>query len=269
MDGSPTRQNQAETERTMNRKQLIKANDALLARRKKENIGQPQPISRPASRLATHNGMTIGDYFTALHNGEEVTERQAIYTSRAQWDSFDDERHPKLKAAVKAVKKWYNERIEAGGGIILAGGFGTGKTHLARAVYELYGMQAIFWEEDSLLRRIRSTYNGNRGQSEEGLVKQCRRAKLFVFDDLGAYETGNLNWVQNIYRGLFDGRFEEGKATMITTNLSCKASSGEKSEFEVRVGGKNFSRIIGQLELPEYYVDLFCVGDYRLREFNK
>lgn len=254
----------------MTHKELIQANEALLKRREKESIGKPQPISRPASHLATHNGMTLADYFTALHNGEDVTDRESISTSRARWDNFDDERHPKLKQAVKTIKRWYAERIEAGGGLILAGGFGTGKTHLARAVYELYGYQAIFWEEDSLFRTLRGTYSGNaRGQSEEGIIKQSRRAKLLIFDDLGAYETDRLNWVQNIYRGLFDGRFEEHKATLITTNLSCKSTNGETSELEARVGGKNFSRIVGALESPEYYVDLFGVPDSRLRGFGQ
>lgn len=211
--------------------------------------------------------MTIFDYFAALKRGEKVTDSQTVEMSRAKWDSFNADRHPDLAKATATIRKWYKERITCGGGLILAGGYGCGKTHLARAIYELYGFRALFWEELGLIKSIQSGYSG-RGQSEDSLFAQARRAELLIYDDLGSYETDNLAFVQNIYRGLFDGRLETNKATLVTTNLRATTDSDEVSEFERRVGGKNFSRLVGQLEVSEFYIDLFDVPDYRLRNFK-
>lgn len=221
--------------------------------------------------------IAIAEYFTALANGEQVTQTEVVEFGRDIWDSFNADRHPKLVKAQKTITKWYNERLPVGGGLILAGGYGCGKTHLALAIKQLYGMAAVFWEELDLCKTIQSSYaGGDRRNSEESIFSQCRRAKLLILDDLGAYETENMAWIQNIYRQLFNKRLEENKATLITTNLSVegeKVKKGNKiigvnaSEFELRVGGKNFSRIAGQVDTSEYCVDLFGVPDYRLRNF--
>lgn len=255
----------------MNRKQLITANDELLKRRQElEAVQEPAPISQPASTWAERNQATINQYFEALHAGEVVTERVVVSGCRARWERFQSDRHPTLAKAVKTIMKFYNERIDAGGGLLLTGGHGCGKTELARAIKELYGIHAVFWDERELVKAIQDSY-GHRGggQSEASIFNQCRRARLLIYDDLGAYETDNEAFIQNIYRGLFDGRFEAGRATLITTNLSGTCSNGGRSEFEERVGARNFSRILGQIEHTEFWVDLTGVPDYRLRNFAR
>jgi len=248
----------------MDRNELLKANEALHRRRKAEGVGNgPQSISRPASRLVETEGQTVVDYFEALAGGNGQNPAHVIDGSRAMWDSFNSDRHPKLQEAVRIIKKWYNQRLDVGGALIIAGGYGCGKSHLAKAVADLYGWQAVFYEETKLFKAIQQGYGGH-GDSEHTIFMKARRAPLLIYDDLGSYETDNDAWIQNIYRQLFDRRFEEGKGFLITTNLALK---GTPSEFEERVGGRNFTRILGAVEHPEYYVNLFGVPDYRLRHF--
>lgn len=254
----------------MTREELLKANEQLLARRKREGIGQPKPIETAAQAIAEKDGMTLTDYFNALHAGTYHSENAArLDTSRAKWESFNSDRHPSLKKAMPIIKRWYGERLDKGNGLILAGNYGCGKTHLAQAIYDLYGFGAMYVSEVELAKQIQAGYGGSGGRSLESFVSQAKRAKLLIYDDLGAYETDNLNWVQNIYMNLFDGRFEQGKAILITTNL--KLIEGEANAFwsplEQRLGGRVYSRIMGQLEEAAYYVSLFDVPDYRMRGF--
>jgi len=237
------------------------ANAQLLARRKAEGVGQPQPIENPVQALASRNGMTIADYFNALRDpAQSPTVSHRIDTSRVKWDSFDSDRHPDLQRAVRTIKRWYNERLDSGSGLILAGNFGCGKTHLAQAIYALYGFGAVYLNEIKLIEQIQAGYSrSGAGRSLESFAAECRRARLLIYDDLGAYSTDNMNWMQNIYLNLLDGRYEEGKATLITTNLKLVEGVNELpwSPCEDRLGGRVYSRIMGQAGEVEYYIRLF------------
>lgn len=157
--------------------------------------------------------------------------------------------------------------MPVGGALILNGGYGCGKTHLARAIAQMYGFYAVFVEEENLFCSIKDSYDSH-SESEYRILGRLERAKLLVFDDLGAYNTNNMPWVQNIYRGVFNDRVQCGLPFIITTNLSFKANGGP-SEFEERVGGRNYSRIMGAVGSAEYYINLFGVPDYRLKGFRK
>ena len=94
-----------------------------------------------------------------------------------------------------------------------------------------------------------------------------QRARILVYDDLGTYETKNLDWVQGIYYNLFDGRKEAGAGLLITTNLPLETlqNGAFNSPLEDRMGKRVFSRVMGQVERLTNYVDLFGVPDYRTR----
>lgn len=260
----------------MDRAELEAANQALLAKRKALGIGQPKSIDEPIRQVVDRNGMTIADYFAALQAGQLAVPPDAleeIDTSRVKWDSFDSDRHPSLQKGVKIIKQWYNDRIDSGGAIILAGNCGCGKTHLADAIYKLYGFGAAYWNEADLVEKLQAGYGNKGGRDLESVANQCRRSKLLIFDDLGAYETDNLKWMQNIYMTLFDGRPEAGRATFITTNLQLYQKIIEAgkdtiySPIEHRLGGRVYSRLMGAVDNLTYYVNLFDVPDYRLRNF--
>lgn len=187
---------------------------------------------------------------------------EVLSGDRTKWDSFNSDRHPDLIKAVKTIKRWYNEGIPAGQTLLISGNYGCGKTHLAQAIHYLYGLHSIYAEETGLFKAIQETYNQRGGESEEAIKLRMVRAKLLVFDDLGSYETQSLAWVQNIYRAVFDGRCDQGRPCLLTSNTPL-------DEFIGRIGGRNFDRLCGALETEDNYIDLFNVPSYRTRKmFN-
>ena len=187
--------------------------------------------------------------------------REIIETSRDLWDSFDAEIHPKLGNAVKIFQLWYSA-FPVSGGIIFAGNCGCGKTHLAKAIAQLYGLNAKYWNEAELIGTIQDTYSGN--GSEFKLFHRIDQAELLIYDDLGAYRATekNIEWLQGIYYNLFNARCENKRPFMITTNLNDFDGS-----LEARLGTRVYSRVAGALEKSQFYVDMFGVPDYRLKDF--
>ena len=152
---------------------------------------------------------------------------------------------------------------------MILGNCGSGKTHLARAIAELYGVGAVFTSEESFVKDVQGTYSNRAGKTEHQIMNRLCKAKLLVYDDLGAYQTDNTPWMQNLYFQLFDGRQDLGKATIITSNLSLAPQHDGREvwiQIEERLGARCFSRVMGQVG-PANVVDLFNVPDYRMRGF--
>ena len=109
-------------------------------------------------------------------------------------------------------------------GIMLCGGFGTGKTHLAAAVVaELaqQGIAGVFVVVPDLLRSIRAGYSSK--VEDDGLFMLVRGAPLLVLDDLGAERVvrsgqEGTSWVQEQLFILINYRYERMLPTIITSN---------------------------------------------------
>lgn len=174
--------------------------------------------------------------------------------------------HPDLPATVDRLIAWSQNCLSGRGcpsALILAGGPGVGKTHLARIVYDHYraGGEIAFVAEPNLFEELRASY-GNK-ESEARILAPYRRANVLVYDDLG---TGNvrsdkpdsLEWLDGIYWRLFNNRHEARKATLITTNLPW-------DRFMFRVGGRTLSRLQGAMGSRTNFVEMFHLPDYRAR----
>lgn len=247
----------------MDQNQLERANQELLQRRKEvQEMKKSLPIPVAQVEIKQPNPEERA-YFQAIKDGQKPN-AVVLETSRALWDSFDSSRHSRLQQAIKTIKKWYNERLKVGGALVLAGSFGSGKSHLAKAIHQMVGPMSTFWYEPDLFGTIQDTYNNN-GESEYQLIKQIRRHKLLVIDDLGSYEVkpDSERWVRGIYQKLIDGRYEEKKGLLITTNLD-----DTKGELEERLGERCYDRLVGSLEFKEFHVSLFGIPSYRRRNFT-
>lgn len=195
---------------------------------------------------------------------------------RNEWEGLDLTAHPKLREAVRQVVAWYGREK---GILLLAGDCGSGKTHLAKVVYDKFGgpafildwtvtpvesvRNAVFYTEPDLFSDIRQSYGDKRaGQTEGEIVKMCQRALLLILDDLGVahIKDESLPWAQDIYWRILDAR--AGKPTLITTNLKI-------DQIPARIGKRAFSRLMGALGGEVGYVDMFGVPDYRFRDWQK
>jgi DNA replication protein DnaC len=193
--------------------------------------------------------------------------KEVIAGNLDRWNSLKWDAHPALLAAKKIIVEWSRTRIQ-GGGLIIAGKPGCGKTHIAQAIADARGPLATLVNEVEFIKAIQATYGSRDGQTENSISSRYTSAELLIYDDLGAYTSNNLDWLQGLYYNLFNGRKEVGRATIITTNLPL-IDHAKNSPLRDRVGYRVFSRLLDQVGEEKYFVDLFSVPDYRLRGFWK
>lgn len=107
------------------------------------------------------------------------------------------------------------------GWLVIYGGFGTGKTHLAAAIvnYRLsLAEPAVFIVVPDLLDHLRSTFSPSSEVTYDELFETVRNIPLLVLDDLGAQTT--TAWAQEKLYQIINHRYNRTLPTVITTNLS-------------------------------------------------
>lgn len=105
------------------------------------------------------------------------------------------------------------------GWILLKGGFGAGKTHLAAAIanYRLQiGQPALFIVVPDLLDYLRATYSPNSAVTYDERFEALRGAPLLLLDDFGAHSA--TPWAQEKLFQLLNFRYNAQLPTVITTN---------------------------------------------------
>jgi DNA replication protein DnaC len=161
---------------------------------------------------------------------------------------------PQSMKAVERVenylKKWEENR-EAGRGLYLCGGVGTGKTHLAVAVMnELIRKQepTLFVTVPELLDNLREVYMIP-GRDIDEWMDTVKNANLLVLDDLGAEKP--TAWVQERIFVIVNHRYREALPTIFTSNIGPK-------DLAAQLGERTASRIVAMTEGIELEGD-----DYR------
>ena len=151
-----------------------------------------------------------------------------------------------------AARKDSRHTNDKGLGLLLTGGNGTGKTHLAVAVLrklaETAGVQGQFWDYHELLREIRNSYNPSTAFTEYEMLEPVISMELLLLDDLGAWKM--TDWMNDTLFYILNKRYLAQKPTIITTNYP----DGEASRQELEAAGTTLR--------SEYLVDR--IG-YRLR----
>lgn len=125
-------------------------------------------------------------------------------------------RYPTLKIALNESRK-YADSLH--GWLLLQGGYGCGKTHLAAAVANARlaaGQPVIFVNAPDLLDHLRVTFSPGAEITYDELFERIRNFPLLVIDDLGAESP--TQWAQEKLYQVFNHRYNAGLPTMITTN---------------------------------------------------
>ncbi len=145
--------------------------------------------------------------------------------------------------AVNSIKKYLNEKSwQEGKGLILIGGVGTGKTHLASAIVHELARQdvfALFIFVPDFLDEIRAMYDENYDE-EEDKFELVKNARVLVLDDLGTERI--TDWAREKITQLINHRYNNALATIVTTNLTL-------DELKNRIGERAYSRLIGMSEV--------------------
>lgn len=156
----------------------------------------------------------------------------------------------------------FRDKLTAGQGLIFTGDVGTGKTHLAAAItlhLINHCRPVVFGTVTNLLGRIRNTYDDDCKETERQVVDELLNIPLLVIDDLGKEKP--TMWVEQMVYEIINGRYEDNKPVIITTNTSLKGI-GEQYEKNgaaivsrivemcegVKMGGRDWRK--GRLNLP-------------------
>lgn len=142
--------------------------------------------------------------------------------------------------------------------VVLLGGNGVGKTHLACAAVKWLGGRRVTVYELSLA--IRATYSRGAAQSEQDVLNELARLPFLALDELG--RSKNSDAVKDWLSYIVDRRHSAGLPLMICGNAhmmkDCKAG-GCDGCFENLVGGDVLSR----LQQDGRIVSIVNVKDWR------
>lgn len=259
----------------MDRTQLLLENAKLIEQRKKARtlaFANSTPDALKRVEYQVRQPQSIIDLYN-LETTDYTPPKPGCVSSRERWDSFDWLRHPKLTEIKRRVVDWFNRDMPAGGGMILAGSNGTGKTEIARAICDLFGPGSAFLNELDMVVKVRSSYSGE--GSEFSVLNPYKTSKLLVLDDLGGDENCKLPWIQGIYTYLLNDRMRYGQPTIITTNLHLVAKVLTKAGTEIkakpiedRLGVRAFDRLKHQVRSTDGYISFFGIPSYRGKDWT-
>jgi DNA replication protein DnaC len=109
-----------------------------------------------------------------------------------------------------------------GKGLLLVGGIGTGKTHLAVGIFkELIadrGSACLFCDYRELLKQIQNSYNDSVQATELQVLRPVFEAEVLLLDELGAVKPSE--WVWDTVSLILNTRYNDNRTTIITTNFA-------------------------------------------------
>jgi DNA replication protein DnaC len=162
-------------------------------------------------------------------------------------DVIDMER--RFPTQVRELRRFVREigpNLDAGRGLWLTGGFGTGKTALAmivsRAAIDADRSVAIY-SCPRLLAMLRESIDNGVGGVVE-FLDQLTAVDLLHIDDLGAEH--RTEWVLEQLYSIVNARYQDERSTMVTSNLS-------RDELAEQLGERIVSRLEGSCELLPFY----------------
>ena len=116
----------------------------------------------------------------------------------------------------------------SGTGLLLVGGIGTGKTHLAvgilKELIDRRGSHCLFCDYRELLKHIQNSYNDSVQATELEVLRPVFDAEVLVLDELGAVKPSE--WVWDTVSLILNTRYNDNRTTVITTNFPDEPAAG-------------------------------------------
>jgi DNA replication protein DnaC len=181
--------------------------------------------------------------------------------------------NPQVAREVRAYVRDISANLAAGRGIWFTGDVGTGKTTLAmlisKAAMEADHTVAIY-SLPRLLSILRETFDDDATHSLSEFIDMLCSVDLLHVDDVGAEQTSE--WVLEQLYTIFNTRYEDGKAVLLTTNLvSAHPKSDDADdphpapELKRQIGERTVSRIWEMCGDPNF---LFGHDQRLLKQFD-
>lgn len=152
-----------------------------------------------------------------------------------------DEKQARVLKVCKAYADKFDDRLANGGGLVLCGLPGTGKTHLACAIANqiaYQGRTSSFVSVMQAVRKVKQTYSRDSNESESDAIASFFKPDLLILDEVGVQfgsETEKL-----ILFEIINGRYEQMRPTILISNLTAQelgAFIGERAIDRMREGG--------------------------------
>lgn len=194
------------------------------------------------------------------------------------FDNYDIDKGSKESyEIVKEYSEKFDEHLENGTWLVLAGGYGLGKTHLALAA----GRKAIdffardyaegtrstiysgrpkvkFISSSEMVQSIRDSYDSDE-IDEMQLMNGYKKAALLIIDDLGTEKSSE--WQKEKMYIILNHRYNQMLPTIITTNL-------KGSDLTKQLSARIVERMIEATERGKYMIS-FKGKSYRRIDNNE
>lgn len=127
---------------------------------------------------------------------------------------------PEIPGATEAYYAAADYATQPEGWLLMLGGYGTGKTHLAASianyVVQDHQMQVYFAVAPDLLHYLRSAYAPGSDTTYDERFEQIRSVYLLIIDDLGAEQS--TPWATEKLYQIFNYRYNLRLPTVVTSN---------------------------------------------------
>jgi DNA replication protein DnaC len=146
----------------------------------------------------------------------DALSRYTFDTFKPEGVGLTEDRRNNLRKVCEAVHAFAKQPA---GWLVLLGGYGCGKTHLAAAIANeqiAQGRPALFVVVPDLLDHLRATYNPQSSVRYDERFQQVRNAPLLILDDLGTQSS--TPWAQEKLFQIFNHRYNTRLPTVITSN---------------------------------------------------
>lgn len=130
-------------------------------------------------------------------------------------------------------------------GLLLYGGAGRGKTHLAVATLKVLirkGVPCLFVDFHELLAEIRNSYDERSQSAELEILRPVLSVDVLLLDDLGSQRM--TDWMGDTVFHIINVRYNNKKPVLVTTNLSMEPEKASSLEtLQDRLGYRVVSRL--------------------------
>lgn len=189
------------------------------------NQGLQDMDPRLASRLRDQDLVRIIPIYAAdfrIKGKDETFGSLALYGGQT-FETFSDRRNElepaqsaALRQIIKAAEAYAENPVNW---LLLRGGYGVGKTHLAAAVANKVvrsGQTVLFVVVSDLLDYLRATFEPGSAVSYDQRFNEVRRAWLLLLDDMGTQNA--TPWAQEKLFQILNHRYVAGLPTIITVS---------------------------------------------------